>query len=287
MRKEYNPDRAGRRKRRPVIYIICEGKETEINYFRHFRTRRCLVDVVPISSKHTAAEHLVKHARALISHADYFPKDGDQIWCVFDCDENSDYCLITCNHDTVRPKYNLSDEELKLAYAFIFTMPGVPFLYYGDEIGMRYLNIPTKEGGYFRTGARTPMQWTKGKNAGFSTSEADALYLPVDPMPDAPSVESQEAEADSLLHTVKALLALRHAEEDLQADAEFAVVYAESGKLPFVYRRGDILIALNPSTETVTAPVDAAGRDIVFSVGRGIVEDGVLTLGKQSCMVLK
>lgn len=50
MRKEYNPDRAGRRNRRPVIYIICEGKETEINYFRHFRTRRCLVDVVPISS---------------------------------------------------------------------------------------------------------------------------------------------------------------------------------------------------------------------------------------------
>lgn len=93
MRKEYNPDRAGRRKRRPVIYIICEGKETEINYFRHFRTRRCLVDVVPISSKHTAAEHLVKHARALISHADYFQKDGDQIWCVFDCDENSDVAL--------------------------------------------------------------------------------------------------------------------------------------------------------------------------------------------------
>lgn len=93
MRKEYNPDRAGRRNRRPVIYIICEGKETEINYFRHFRTRRCLVDVVPISSKHTAAEHLVKHARALISHADYFPKDGDQIWCVFDCDENSDVAL--------------------------------------------------------------------------------------------------------------------------------------------------------------------------------------------------
>ncbi|MCD8157283.1 MAG: RloB family protein [Clostridiales bacterium] len=93
MRKEYNPDHVRQRKRRSVIYIICEGKETEINYFRHFRTRRCLVDVVPISSKHTAAEHLVKHARALISHADYFPQDGDQIWCVFDCDENSDAAL--------------------------------------------------------------------------------------------------------------------------------------------------------------------------------------------------
>lgn len=197
------------------------------------------------------------------------------------------YCLITCNHDTVRPKYNLSDAELKIAYAFIFTMPGVPFLYYGDEIGMRYLDLPTKEGGYFRTGARTPMQWTNGKNAGFSAGEADALYLPVDPAPDAPSVESQEAEEDSLIHTVKALLALRHAEEDLQADAEFEVVYAESGKLPFVYRRRDILIALNPSTETATAPVDAAGRKNIFSIGKGRMENGVITLEAQSCLVLK
>ncbi len=38
-------------------------------------------------------------------------------------------------------------------------MPGVPFLYYGDEIGMRYRALPGKEGGYVRTGSRTPMQW--------------------------------------------------------------------------------------------------------------------------------
>ena len=67
--------------------------------------------------------------------------------------------MLTCNHDTIRPRFNMEMDELKLAYAFIFTMPGVPFLYYGDEIGMRYLDLPTKEGGYYRTGARTPMQW--------------------------------------------------------------------------------------------------------------------------------
>lgn len=89
MRKEYNPDRAGRRKRRPIIYIICEGKETETKYFKHFRSRNCLVDIVPISSKHKAAEHLVKHAKSLISQSDYYPKDGDQLWCVFDCDDNT------------------------------------------------------------------------------------------------------------------------------------------------------------------------------------------------------
>ena len=87
-RKEYNPNKVARRKRRPIIYIICEGKETETLYFRHFRSRNCLVDVIPISSKHRAAEHLVKHAQALISQSDYYPEDGDQLWCVFDCDDN-------------------------------------------------------------------------------------------------------------------------------------------------------------------------------------------------------
>lgn len=70
-----------------------EGKETETLYFKHFRTRNCLVDIVPISSKHKAAEHLVKHARSLISQADYYPKDGDQLWCVFDRDDNKNHEL--------------------------------------------------------------------------------------------------------------------------------------------------------------------------------------------------
>ena len=71
-----------RRKRRPIIYIICEGKETETLYFKHFCSRNCLVDIISISSKYKAAEHLVKHAKSLISQADYYPKDGDQLWCV-------------------------------------------------------------------------------------------------------------------------------------------------------------------------------------------------------------
>lgn len=90
LRKEYNPNNAPRRKRRPVIYIICEGKETETLYFKHFRSRNCLVDIVPIPSKHKAAEHLVKHAKSLISQLNYYPKDGDQLWCVFDRDDNKD-----------------------------------------------------------------------------------------------------------------------------------------------------------------------------------------------------
>lgn len=194
--------------------------------------------------------------------------------------------LITCNHDTIRPRFNLSPDELKLAYAFIFTMPGVPFLYYGDEIGMRYLKLPTKEGGYTRTGSRTPMQWSRGRNLGFSEGDAASLYLPVDPAPDAPTVADQEKDPDSLLNAVKALLALRHREKDLQADAAYAPVCVEKGE-PLVYMRGDLLVAVNPAGEALTAPVNASDRKAIFTLGACGTDGGRLTLGPQSFAVLK
>ena len=194
--------------------------------------------------------------------------------------------LLTCNHDTVRPRFNMDDAELKLCYAFLFTLPGVPFLYYGDEIGMRYQQLPTKEGGYFRTGSRTPMQWTNGKNLGFSEGCADALYLPVDPAADAPTVESQEKDPASLLNFVRAILALRHQEQDLQADAELEIVSAVPGK-PVVYRRGDLLLAVNAAGEAMDADVDAGNKQTLFTLGEAIAENGKLRLGAQSFAVLK
>ncbi|MBQ8074431.1 MAG: glycosylase, partial [Oscillospiraceae bacterium] len=179
--------------------------------------------------------------------------------------------LLTCNHDTIRPSYNLDGKELKLAYAFLFTMPGVPFLYYGDEIGMKYLDVPTKEGGYFRTGSRTPMQWDRSVNLGFSEGKESALYLPVDSSPDAPTVEAQEADPDSLLNTVRSILSLRHREEDLQADAAFRVLCSEVNK-PLVYERGSLLCVLNPTGRDleVTLPegVSAEKRgEVLFKIG--------------------
>ena len=199
--------------------------------------------------------------------------------------------VLTCNHDTIRPSYNLDTTELKLAYSFLFTLPGVPFLYYGDEIGMKYLDVPTKEGGYFRTGARTPMQWDGSANLGFSEGEASDLYLPVDSSEDAPTVAAQEKDPASLLNTVRAILTLRHQEEDLQADADFKVVCSEAGK-PFVYRRGDLLCAVNPagSEQSVALPASAAAKlegSVLFELGRTSLDNGVLTVGAQSFVVIK
>ena len=195
--------------------------------------------------------------------------------------------IISCNHDTVRPTYSLTKRELVLFYDFLYTIPGVPFLYYGDEIGMRYLNIPTKEGGYFRTGARTPMQWTSGKNLGFSTAAAKDLYLPVDPAGDAPTVEAAMADVDSLYHEIRSIVALRHAEGDLQSGNNLQVLYAEGPV--FIYRRGNILLGVNTASAGAKIPladVVAAGQALHLT-GEASFTDGVLTLGGQSFVALR
>ena len=68
---------------------------------------------------------------------------------------------------------------IKVLWASYLTLPNVPLIYYGDEIGMRYIPLKSRDGGYHRTGSRTPMQWNNGKNLGFSNTDGE-LYLPVD-----------------------------------------------------------------------------------------------------------
>ncbi len=165
-------------------------------------------------------------------------------------------------------------------------MPGVPFLYYGDEIGMRYLRLPSVEGGYDRTGSRTPMQWGHGKNLGFSTAEKAKLYLPIDPRDGAPTVEDQEKKAGSLLNTIRKVLALRHRYPELQAKPNFEVVYAEKKKYPFVFRRGDFLIAVNPSANAVEIPLQEKGKPI-FQIGESVLAGGRLAMHGQSFAVFR
>lgn len=163
------------------------------------------------------------------------------------------FSFITCNHDTPRLAPRLSGRELRLAYALVLTMPGVPFVYYGDEIGMRYRILPSKEGGYGRTGSRTPMQWNNSPNKGFSAAPADKLYLPVDPSPDAPTVAGEENDPDSLLSFFKRLIAVRHAHEKtgqaLDPSADFLPIFARRGRRPFVYERVGRLPGLRPNLD--------------------------------------
>jgi glycosidase len=163
--------------------------------------------------------------------------------------------LPSGNHDTTpRLGNGRTPLDLSLAFLFLLTMPGVPFIYYGDEIGMRSPSvIQSKEGGYNRTGARTPMQWDATPNAGFSRAPAEQLYLPVDAAPDMPNVAAQCLQVDSLLNHIRQMIALRQNHPALWASASFEPVFAETGELPFVYLRRsgqeELLVALNPSNQ--------------------------------------
>ncbi|MCH2226544.1 MAG: maltose alpha-D-glucosyltransferase [Candidatus Caenarcaniphilales bacterium] len=72
------------------------------------------------------------------------------------------------------PMMENSRRKILLLNSFLFSFPGTPIIYYGDEIGMGD-NIYLRD----RDGLRTPMQWNENKNAGFSTAEPQALYLPI------------------------------------------------------------------------------------------------------------
>ena len=190
--------------------------------------------------------------------------------------------FITCNHDTPRMTRMFTPLEAKIAYSFIFLMPGVPFLYYGDEIGMKYMeDLKSKEGGYHRTGTRTPMQWNKGVNLGFSSAPSDMLYLPVDKSPDVVTVEEQLKDENSILNTLKKVIAIRHENADLQSDGDFEVVYAEKNKYPFIFKRGKFIIAVNPTAEKQTAPFEFDG-ETVFSIGKASIAGSKIEMQPQS-----
>lgn len=223
-----------------------------------------------IDCKTTAAEMLKEYY-------DYFT----------DCLESTEtmgyFATITGNHDHLRINMGARNtpDQLKVMLTWVLTMP-MPILYYGDEIGMRSLvDLPNVEGanhnGKERSGARTPMQWTSGETAGFSTCSPDKLYLPVctewSPATSYPqyldwkknfeagkvkpiakgeiTVESQDKNPESILNWTRELIALRKSSEALWADSKFIPIFNESQPYPMVYLRSNgketFLIALNPT----------------------------------------
>lgn len=190
--------------------------------------------------------------------------------------------LPTGNHDFARFRHRRSAEELRVFLAMLLTMPGVPFIYYGDEIGLEFREgLVSKEGGYSRTGTRTPMQWTSGKNRGFSTAPESKLYLPVNRRR-GQDVAAQESHSNSLLSTVRRLLALRRDHPALANDAAFRALHAKRGACPFVYLRSRgrerVVVAINPSRQpcAVSLPI-LRGAQVLFAVGASLA-GGRLTM---------
>jgi maltose alpha-D-glucosyltransferase/alpha-amylase len=182
--------------------------------------------------------------------------------------------LPTASHDFSRLTCGPRTRDMVApGFAFQLTWPTLPVIYYGDEIGMRYVpGLPDKEGslhdGEARQGSRTPMQWDGSANAGFSAAPADRLYLPVDPDPARPTVAGAQADPSSLLHQVRELIALRKATPALGTGACVEVL---TDGYPFGYvRGGSHLVVVNGRREP-------GGVDVKHLIGafRPLVAHGV------------
>ncbi|WP_235995396.1 alpha-amylase family glycosyl hydrolase [Nonomuraea montanisoli] len=188
--------------------------------------------------------------------------------------------LPTSNHDFSRLVCGPRTRDMAVpAFAFQLTWPSLPVIYYGDEIGMRYVpGLPDKEGSQLdtqaRQGSRTPMQWNEGPNAGFSTAPAEDLYLPIDPDPGRPTVAGSQADASSLLHHVRSLIRLRKQTPALGADAPVRVFHRD---YPFVYTRNDShLVVVNGRQDPAIAPVAGVDGALPLAVHGVEVTDGAI-----------
>jgi maltose alpha-D-glucosyltransferase / alpha-amylase len=148
-----------------------------------------------------------------------FLRNHDELTLEMVTDEERDYMYRTYAKDT-RSKINLGirrrllplidndRRKFELMNVLLFSLPGTPVVYYGDEIGMgdnRFLGD--------RDGVRTPMQWSPDRNAGFSKANPQELYLPIIIEPEyhyeTTNVETQEKNVSSLLWWMKRLINMR------------------------------------------------------------------------------
>src|SRR5438552_3267815 len=116
--------------------------------------------------------------------------------------------ILTAFRRRLAPLMDNDRRRIELLNCLLLTLPGSPIVYYGDEIGMGD-NVYLGD----RNGVRTPMQWSDDRNAGFSSADPAALYLPVITNPtyhyQAVNVAAQEKDPASMLNTMRRLIAAR------------------------------------------------------------------------------
>jgi maltose alpha-D-glucosyltransferase / alpha-amylase len=148
-----------------------------------------------------------------------FLRNHDELTLEMVTDEERDYMYLAYSLDPqgrinlgirrrLAPLLTNSRRRIEVLTAILFSFPGTPVLYYGDEIGMGD-NVYLGD----RNGVRTPMQWTGDRNAGFSRANPGRLYSPVimDPVYgyQAVNVEAEESDPSSLLHWMRNMISLR------------------------------------------------------------------------------
>jgi maltose alpha-D-glucosyltransferase / alpha-amylase len=148
-----------------------------------------------------------------------FLRNHDELTLEMVTDEERDYMYKAYARDPrmrinigirrrLAPLMENDRRQIELLNAMLFTMPGSPIIYYGDEIGMGD-NIYLGD----RNGVRTPMQWSGDRNAGFSKADPQRLFFPINMDPvygfQAVNVEAQQRAPMSLLNSMRRLIDIR------------------------------------------------------------------------------
>jgi maltose alpha-D-glucosyltransferase/alpha-amylase len=197
-----------------------------------------------------------------------FLRNHDELTLEMVTDEDRDYMYRVYAQDKearinlgirrrLAPLLGSNRRRIELMNGLLFSLPGAPIIYYGDEIGMGD-NIYLGD----RNGVRTPMQWSGDRNAGFSRANPQKLYLPVILDPEyhyeAVNVEAQQNNPHSLFWWMKRVIALRKNYKAFgRGSIEF--LYPENRKvLAFVraYEDERILVVANLSRFTQYVELD-------------------------------
>ena len=146
-----------------------------------------------------------------------------------------------------------------------------------------------KGGGFNRTGSRTPMQWNRDKNAGFSKCDKDKLYLPI--QEDGINVEEQLIDDSSLLTLMKKLIKLRKSSHALSNDGDIEFLNRKYNGYPLIYKRngsdGEYLICINPLDKRQNFSFGLKNAKIIMENDEAKVTDNEITLEPMSYAIIK
>ena len=157
---------------------------------------------------------------------------------------------VLSNHDVPRhrQRHGGSDAGARMAALMLLTLPGTPFLYQGEELGLVDADVPADRvvdpGG--RDGCRAPIPWDDGPLHGWH----DDPWLPFPPEAASRNVATQRADPRSMLHWYRTLLAFRRGHPALHT---LDIEVLELGADVLAYRRRDLLVVLNLSEATSVA----------------------------------
>ncbi|HZE87675.1 MAG TPA: alpha-amylase family glycosyl hydrolase [Methylomirabilota bacterium] len=182
--------------------------------------------------------------------------------------------FVLSNHDNPRIASRIGRNAARVASVLLFTLRGIPFIYYGDELGMKDGEIPSEYAqdpkeinnpgkGLSRDPARTPMQWDRKPNAGFSTGKP---WLPVVSDFMIYNVKNEQNDQDSFLSLYKTLIAIRKASPALRRGSYLAIEGTEDNILTFLREEAGekIVVVLNFSSEEKQISLPFGKSEILY-----------------------